>query len=70
MIMKALEQGVSDERIAATLNVDVARIRQKRDPLAGICPEAVELLKDRAASPGTLREMRRVKPVLPIGGKA
>jgi len=66
MIMKAIQQGVSEERIAATLDIDVARIRQKRDLLTGICPEAVVLLKDKDASPGTLREMRRVKPMRQI----
>ena len=66
MIMKAIEQGVSEERIASTLDIDVAHIRQKRDLLNGICPEAVELMKSRGASPGTMREMRRVKPMRQI----
>lgn len=66
MIMKALAQGVSEERIAGTLNVDVADIRKKRDLLAGICPEAITLLKDRDAAPGALREMRKVKPMRQI----
>jgi uncharacterized ParB-like nuclease family protein len=66
MIMKAIEQGVSEERIAATLDVDVARIRQKRDLLTGICTEAIALLKDKDAAPGTLREMRKVKPMRQI----
>ena len=66
MIMRALDNGVSEERIAATLNVDVAAIRKKRDLLDGICPEAIELLKERRASPGALREIRRVLPMRQI----
>jgi hypothetical protein len=66
MIIKAIEQGVSEERIAATLDIDVGRIRQKRDLLTGICREAVDLLKDRSVSPGALREMRKVKPMRQI----
>lgn len=66
MIMRALESGVSEERIAATLNVDVAAIRRKRDLLEGICKEAVELLRDQRASPGALRELRRVQPMRQI----
>lgn len=66
MIMRALEEGVSEERIAATLHVDVTAIRKKRDLLDGICPEAVELLKERRATPGALREFRRVKPMRQI----
>ena len=63
MIMKAVQNGVSEERIAATLNVDVASIRRKQNLLAGICPEAVALLKDRRVSAGALREVKRVGPL-------
>lgn len=66
MIMEAIRQGVSEERIAKTLAVDVAAIRRKRDPLDGICPEAVQLLKEKRASAGTFREMRKVKPMRQI----
>jgi ParB-like chromosome segregation protein Spo0J len=47
MVMKALNAGVSEERLARALNVDVRRIREKRDLLRGICPEAVAMLKKR-----------------------
>jgi hypothetical protein len=65
MLMKALNH-VSEERIALTLDVDVAAIRRKRDLLVGICAEAVELLKERKASEATLREIRKVKPLRQI----
>ena len=44
MILRAVERGVSEARIAAALNVNIALIRQKRTLLNGICPEAAELL--------------------------
>jgi ParB-like chromosome segregation protein Spo0J len=66
MILKAIENGVSEERIAETLDVDVKAIRGKRDLLKGICPEAVDLLRERRASPVTIRELRRVKPLRQI----
>ena len=66
MIMEAIRQGVSEERIATTLAVDVAAIRRKRDLLDGICPEAVQLLKEKRASAGAFREMRKVKPMRQI----
>ena len=66
MILKAIESGVSEERIAATLNVDVARIRQKRNLVSGICPEAVELLKEKRTAAGGLREFRKVTPMRQI----
>jgi ParB-like chromosome segregation protein Spo0J len=66
MIVKALNNGVTEERIAATLNMDVSRIRKKRDLLDGICPEAVELLRDKRASPGALRQFKKVLPMRQI----
>lgn len=66
MIMKALQSGVSEERIATTLNVDVAAIRMKRDMLNGICTEAVTLLKDRRVTAAAIRELRRVTPMRQI----
>jgi hypothetical protein len=66
MIMEAIRRGVSESRIAKTLDVDVAAIRRKRDLLDGICPEAVQLLKERRAVAGSFREMRKVKPMRQI----
>ncbi|MBN1909330.1 MAG: ParB N-terminal domain-containing protein [Pirellulales bacterium] len=66
MIMEAIRRGLSEERIAKTLNVDVAAIRRKRDLLDGICPEAVQLLKDKRACAAVFRELRKVKPMRQI----
>ena len=66
MVLKAIKNGVPEERIARTLNLDPNTIRHKRDLLAGICPEAVELLRQRRASAGAIREMKRVKPMRQI----
>jgi len=61
MITRALERGVTEERIASALKVDVQNIRLKRNMLNGICPEAVELLKDKPISVAPLGLLRRVK---------
>lgn len=66
MILHAIKNGVSEERIAKTLNVNVDTIKQKRDLLKDICPEAVELLRNRKASAGAIRWMKRVKPMRQI----
>jgi hypothetical protein len=66
MIMEAIRQGVSEERIAKALAVDVGAIRRKRDLLDGICLEAVRLLKEKRACAGAFREMRKVKPMRQI----
>jgi ParB-like chromosome segregation protein Spo0J len=66
MILRAIKNGLSESRIARALNLDIAHIRQKRDLLQGICPEAVQLLKDRPATAQVFREMRKVKPMRQI----
>lgn len=66
MILRAIERGVSEERLASALNVDLRSIHQKRDLLLGICPEAVELLKDKVIAPKTFRPLKAMKPVRQI----
>jgi ParB-like chromosome segregation protein Spo0J len=55
MILKTIKSGVSEERIAKVLNVDVGSIRKKRDLLDGICKEAAEILKNRHLSSEAVR---------------
>jgi hypothetical protein len=66
MILRAIEQGVSEERIAKTLNVNIAKIREKRDLLEGITSEIVELLKDKRISPRAIAVLREMKPMRQI----
>ena len=66
MILKATRSGVSEERIAKVLRVDIASIRAKRDLLNGICMEAAELLKNRRVSLGVFSILRKMKPMRQI----
>lgn len=66
MILKAVRSGVSEERIAKVLKVDVANIRQKRDLLNGICKEAAELLKTKHIALGVFGLLRKMKPMRQI----
>jgi len=66
MILRAVERGVSEARIAAALNVDVALIRRKRTLLNGICPEAAELLKAKHCPLNSFRALRKMKPIRQI----
>ncbi len=66
MILRAVERGVPEARIAAALNVNVALIRQKRTLLNGICPEAAELLKARHCPINSFRFLRKMKPLRQI----
>jgi hypothetical protein len=63
MILRAVERGVSEARIAAALNVNMTLIRQKRTLLNGICPEAAELLKARHCPINSFRSLRKMKPL-------
>ena len=60
MILKAVDRGVPEERIAKTLNVDLKTIRQKVRLLDGICPEVVEILKDKHVPINTFRIIKRM----------
>lgn len=62
MIRRAVERGVSRERLADTLCVDIGYITRKMTILDGICREAIELLKDRNFSVEMSRVLRRMKP--------
>ena len=66
MILKALDAGVSEERIARALNLSVQTVRSNRRLLQDICPEAVEILKDKHVARETLRLLRREKPLRQI----
>jgi ParB-like chromosome segregation protein Spo0J len=62
MIITALERGVSEERLARALNVNIKAIRSRRRLLEGICPEVAELLRDKHIAINTFRELRRLRP--------
>ncbi len=66
MILKALDAGVPEERIAKALNLAVQTVRNNRRLLQDICPEAVELLRDKQVAQGTLTLLKRVKPIRQI----
>jgi hypothetical protein len=66
MILNAIKKGVSEERLARALNVNIANIRAKRNLLVGICPEAAELLRNKPVPIAVFTELRFLKPVRQI----
>ncbi len=66
MIVKAIERGVPQERIAKALNVNIAHIVVKRRLLDGICPEVAEILKDKHIAIHTFSELRKMVPLRQI----
>ena len=66
MIVRAIDRGVSEERLAKALNLDVRAIRRRRIMLTGISPEVVDLLKDKSVNPGTFEVLRKMRPMRQI----
>jgi len=62
MILTAIERGVPEERIAKALNVVAADIRRKKRLSSGICPEAIELVKDKRVPVDTFAQLRKMVP--------
>jgi ParB-like chromosome segregation protein Spo0J len=62
MICRAMERGVSAERLAKALNVNLSTITKKANLLEGLCPEAVEMMKERHFSDELSRVLRKMKP--------
>ena len=66
MILKAIEKGVPEERLARALNVNISSIRHKRSLLEGICPEVVDLLKEKHVPINTIGQLKKMKPMRQI----
>ena len=57
MIRRAIDRGVSKERLARAFNVNLSSINL----LEGICPEAITLLQDKQFTPDVTRILRNMK---------
>jgi len=66
MIKRAISRGVSAERLALSLNVDLTQVMRKVKLLDGICPEATKLLKDQVFSTKLSDVLRKMKPTRQI----
>ncbi len=66
MILKAVERGVSEEKIALALDLNPSSIRRKVRLLDGICEEAISILKDKPCTSivfDVLRKMNTVRQI-------
>ena len=66
MIVRAIERGVPEEKIAEALDLDVKYIITKRDLLNGICNEAAEILKDKVVATAVFWTLKKMKPMRQI----
>ncbi|MBL7099968.1 MAG: ParB N-terminal domain-containing protein [Alphaproteobacteria bacterium] len=60
MILKAIERGVPEARVASALNIDVSTLRHKIRLLDGVCPEAADMLKDKHVAGHAFWSIRRM----------
>lgn len=66
MMLKALSQGVSEERLGQVLNISVSAIKQRRSMLDGICSEAIEILRNSHVSALAFAALKKMKPIRQI----
>jgi hypothetical protein len=66
MLLEALKNGLTEERIAAALDVSLDTIRVRRDLLNGICPEVVQILIEKPVSTQVFAILRKMKPIRQI----
>lgn len=66
MIVRAVERGVSEARIADALNLDAGAIRRRFRLLDGICPEVAAILADKPCPMVVFGSLKRMKPMRQI----
>jgi len=66
MIRRAVDRGVTPERLAKALSVDISHIVKKMNLLDGLCKEAAELLKEQQFSANLGAVLRKMKPTRQI----
>jgi hypothetical protein len=66
MIRKAIKSGVSQDRLAKALNLSIATVQKKQSILVNICPEAIEVLKNKQIGQKTFFLLKKMKSVRQI----
>ena len=63
MIVRAIERGVPEERLAQALGFNVSAIHRRARLMDGICEEAVEVLKDSPCPLSVFDTLRKMAPL-------
>lgn len=66
MILRAIERGVPEDKIAEALDLDLTSVRRKVRLLDGICDEAVAILKDKPCPGAVFAILRKMKSMRQI----
>ena len=62
MLRRAIERGVSKERLARAFNLDITSIDKRVNLLEGVTAGAVVLLRDQQFNPEVARVLRKMRP--------
>ena len=62
LILRAIERGVSEDKLAKALGIRIASVKRRRTLLKGICSEAIKLLNDKPVNPVVFDILRKMKP--------
>ena len=63
MIVRAIEKGVPEAKIAAAMSLDVVSVQRRVKMLDGICPEVVAQLSDRHCPMAVFDILRKMTPL-------
>lgn len=63
MIVRAIERGVPEEKIAAAMSLDVVSVKRRVKMLDGICQDVVALLADKHCPIALFDILRKMKPL-------
>lgn len=66
MIVRAIERGVFEEKIAKALDINIQSVQRKARMLDGICEEAVAILKDKPCPMAVFEILRKMKSLRQI----
>lgn len=61
MLRRAIDKGVSKDRLARAFSVNLSTINSRINLLHGICPRATELLNEYQFTPDVTRHLRKMK---------
>ncbi len=63
MIVRAIERGVPEARIAAAMSLEIGSVQRRVNMLDGICPEVVRQLSDKHCPMAVFDILRKMKPL-------
>ncbi|MCC8977298.1 plasmid partitioning protein RepB C-terminal domain-containing protein [Bradyrhizobium acaciae] len=63
LILRAIERGISEEKLARALGIKIEAVKHRQSLLRGISDEVANLLMDKPANPVVFDLLRKMKPM-------